>query len=298
MRGSGRLKNVDLSGKNLETIDGTQFDIMTRGINLSNNPIADLRNLPTLPNLESLVLDDTDMITFRGGSNQPRLFKFSCLNTTLAENEYMRLMALVVFGSSLTLINGEQVSILESEDAYLYGPLIRQYLLKGFVLVGKDPIELGNPETGEFKSIDFHPRGAITEIEETESVEEEVLRILSEHFNKSSRIQTVMQDPIAKLRKHKAALRRMDPGRWRNRMVPFLREVEKVPLEYVSIADSEFSNFDNDNDGFSMTDFQAANVDEDTREQMEELERETNKYLLEQGLISDSDELLYGKEAE
>lgn len=79
-------------------------------MDLSGNRIRDFTDLPEMPKLTQLNLNDNPVVSFEGCRELPRLYWISLRNTPISRNVHFKLMCLIAFGNQLATINEEKVS--------------------------------------------------------------------------------------------------------------------------------------------------------------------------------------------
>ncbi|OHS93931.1 hypothetical protein TRFO_39899 [Tritrichomonas foetus] len=111
-------------------------------IDVSRNNIDSFENLPVLQNLKSLNCTNTRVTSFKGAQTQPSLKSLYLARTPIAQYQYYRIMALIVFGDSIEEI--DHVTIRNSERTYAkYNrTLLYPFLTKGWVITMIKPIKL------------------------------------------------------------------------------------------------------------------------------------------------------------
>lgn len=150
---------IKWSNKNLKAIPVEKLPNALENLSISNNPISDLSILPRFHTLLRLSCDGTLIFTFEGVVDQPRLNSVSLINTPISTLPCFRLMASIAFGRSVVMINGEPLSISDGILRDTYGPVIKSWLFKGYVVISLDPLIIYNPKTKERKKLNIGPIG-------------------------------------------------------------------------------------------------------------------------------------------
>ena len=107
-------------------------------LDFSGNSISSFANLPILPLLEDLIMDDTKIESFYGVKRQPSLNSISLKNTPISNYPGLRIMTIVAFGYWLKEIDGVKVTKEETSEAQKLGPRLRPLLESGWVLTSVD----------------------------------------------------------------------------------------------------------------------------------------------------------------
>jgi hypothetical protein len=124
------------------------FHSSIRSLNLSGNPFQDFKGLVELPNLETLFLDGTGLISFRHAVPQPSLRTVSFSRTPLAHYELHREMAAMVFGDSLVSVNNCPLPPSTLHRARTNRAPVVQLLINGWIVTAiTDRIILCHSET-------------------------------------------------------------------------------------------------------------------------------------------------------
>lgn len=144
--------------KNIEKITEYRFN---------KNPVSSLEGLVTMPNLRALRLENTEISTFYGAKEQPSLEVVNLKNTPVSLFPYYNIMAAVVFGSALKVIDGKPLSPNEYKIAQSLRPVIQEELRKGMIITCLSPVRLFDPKTHgrslKFQQKDFPILGSQSE---------------------------------------------------------------------------------------------------------------------------------------
>jgi hypothetical protein len=116
-------------------------------LDLSDNPLQDFRGMAPYASLRHLIASNTKIQSFAGAVPQADLEELTLLNTPLGCERYFWVMALIVFGEGLTIVNGQQLGAAQLREAYAIAPSIGLFLRDGWVLKRLKPVTLLNPVT-------------------------------------------------------------------------------------------------------------------------------------------------------
>lgn len=158
MTGQGLVSFPDL-GKNSE------IEIL----DLSNNPIDNFETLPTIPSLKYLTLDSTEIYSFYRAQSQPSLTKLSIQNTPLSKYQFINIMTIIVYGFQINQVNKNFVSKNELKIAFQMADFLRPYLLRGWILVGIDKIQLFHPLTHQRMTLKLRKEANISTYRSSQS---------------------------------------------------------------------------------------------------------------------------------
>lgn len=164
---TGSLSPGSLTTKSYENRKLTEFPKVPNAqslldLRMTGNPIKDFVGLQRMEKLQVLKVDNTEISSFIGACEQPNLTYLSLEKTPLFLFQYHRLMARMVFGPSLTTVCGKPISKEEHRLAEKLNPLLRDYLLKGWVITSMNPVRLYNVasrarlvffQSGDFENI-------------------------------------------------------------------------------------------------------------------------------------------------
>jgi hypothetical protein len=128
---------------------------------LANNPFTNFEGLTTIPTLQALRLNNTNIKTFKGAVPQPSLQSLDLSGTPLSRYEMHPMMAVIVFGNQLALVNHKKVSRKTTEAASEHRNRLYQLIVTGWILtcVHRDIVVI-NPETLERRRLFVGERGA------------------------------------------------------------------------------------------------------------------------------------------
>lgn len=187
-RKEGGQRKVNLKNQNLTEIPVHLLHQEMETLVLSNNPISSLRNLPKFMKLETLFCRNTQIKEFGGIIEQPNLLQVTFEGSPITKQKYYRLMTAVIFGRSLLMIDDVPISIYERELRDSISPMIRNYLLQGFILVSYNPTVLVNELSGEEKTLPLPPMKTLFDkpiknvvVEDKDDIELYILKKVKQH---------------------------------------------------------------------------------------------------------------------
>lgn len=146
-------QHASYKGRNLRSIPTVPNGESVTYIDLSDNPISSFNQLLSYPNLRFLCIDNTKIVSFHHAPELPSLEEFTCRGTSLSCSQYIQLMAVMVFGDRMKIVNGMTID----QRTWLLGKAARaeyrKHLVEGYVFLKIDPIKMINNETRQRKSI-------------------------------------------------------------------------------------------------------------------------------------------------
>ncbi|OHT07795.1 hypothetical protein TRFO_23817 [Tritrichomonas foetus] len=143
-----------LSGRNFSTIPQLPEESNIAKLDLSNNRLVDFTGMKNYQRLAQFILDNNPKLSsFKGAEPTNGMTHFSCLKTPLGNSHSINLMAVLVFGDTLKIINGQQIPRSVYRQAAAIGTAVGDYILNGWVITNVDPIRIINPETRQRKTI-------------------------------------------------------------------------------------------------------------------------------------------------
>ena len=104
-RGKESAVTYSLESRRLTSVPRIPHSRQINELKLSNNPLVSLEGLPSIPTLEILRFDDTQVGTFKGAVAQPGLRTVSAQRTPVSLYQTFRVMAVIVFGDNVEVIN-------------------------------------------------------------------------------------------------------------------------------------------------------------------------------------------------
>lgn len=124
LSGTAKLKGKYVTNESIKSFK-SQKKLKTL-IFTPDTKITSLENAPKFPNLEELVLRDTNINTYKGLSKYKSLKRIDLVGTPLSKRPGFRIALLIAIGSSLTKINGGDVTIEERKEASNYPAICKE----------------------------------------------------------------------------------------------------------------------------------------------------------------------------
>ena len=147
------LRTKTFQQRNLTTFPLIQSNEDVDEIVILSPRVKNFIGMMNMDHLISLKLSNTQINSFKGGKILPSLKILFLSNTPISRYTHYRIMALIVFGCSLTTIDYGAVKRSEKHAAEKYNDTLRPLLIDGWVVTMLNPIKLYNPETRQRKSI-------------------------------------------------------------------------------------------------------------------------------------------------
>ena len=144
---------LNFANRNLSQIPNISPNARVLKLNVSRNPITDLRGMNTYRSLASLMADDTKLASFKGLVPQSDMSQISARRTPLGTSQYFPLMSLIAFGDQLVVVNNQTITDGQRERANKLRPFVYGYLADGWVLLNLCPIVLMDPVTRRRKRV-------------------------------------------------------------------------------------------------------------------------------------------------
>lgn len=135
-----------MPNRRLRRIPVQMIPARVKVLDFSENPITTISEIPSLPHLEKLTCRDTNISTFAGVREQPSLYSLDMRDSPISSYKFFNAMASIVFGRSLTIINGTFISSSDETVRDSIGPMIRSKLTRGLILVETNPVTLYDPQ--------------------------------------------------------------------------------------------------------------------------------------------------------
>ena len=124
---------------------------------VSGNPIVSFKGLLSYPRLVSLKCENTRISSFTDGVCLRNLKYLALTNSPVSKYPYYRIMAGIVFGSQLERIDLTPVKKTEQSLIEYLIPVVRDYLIKGWILTLTQPVKLFHPQSKQIKVIYVKP---------------------------------------------------------------------------------------------------------------------------------------------
>ena len=122
-------------------------------LRLSDNPLTTFEGLPVIPTLQVLRCDNTQIASFKGAVEEPALKVLSAAKTPVALCQSFRVMAAIVFGDSLEIVNQVPLKRAEIAQAKENKPKVRSLLIEGWIITNFRPLRLYNVFTRARRTI-------------------------------------------------------------------------------------------------------------------------------------------------
>lgn len=148
---------MSYSFKNLVCFPSSDELIQFSSLSFDHNPIDSFQTLPQLPRLVKLTLDGTNINSFDKAEVQPNLEEISFFNTPLSKYKNCNIMAFIVFGDSLRVVNNIPLSKSEIAFGREIRSVVGELLKEGWIIKNISPVILVNPKTGEKKQPKCEP---------------------------------------------------------------------------------------------------------------------------------------------
>ncbi|OHS94640.1 hypothetical protein TRFO_11032 [Tritrichomonas foetus] len=126
-----RAGEVNLSGREISSFKQLEIPEITTVLNLSNNFIADFSGFQPELRLDTLILDDNPLVTFRFLPEVHNIRHFSAVRSPLTMLPNFRILAILAFGDHLETINGKPVTA--NEKAAVSGQKLAEFFKRQVV---------------------------------------------------------------------------------------------------------------------------------------------------------------------
>jgi hypothetical protein len=137
----GRTGRLDLSGEILDDLSILGSRAALKHLDLSFTRMQTLAGLPLQPRLESIVLDSSDLQNFKNFRAIQAVASISLKNTPVSHLPNFKLSLLLVLGSSLRVINGQQVNAQLRQKAAAYPAIAADLVNCGWVAESPSHLE-------------------------------------------------------------------------------------------------------------------------------------------------------------
>lgn len=114
---------------------------LIKTINLSRTDFSSAENIPLLPNVTTLIADNTNISNFKNFLNFPSLTKISIKNTPVSKEKTQKLSLYLLFGDALSSVSGTLIPQSVVDKASQYPPYARDLVNAGWIAVYPPPSE-------------------------------------------------------------------------------------------------------------------------------------------------------------
>ena len=150
--------HINLRGKDLTRFPQLDKILNYQSILMQYNKISSFETLPECPNMRKLYLDFNLITSFEKAKKQPKLSTISLIDNPISKNSLIGIMAYIVFGQRIRSVNGEFLSIDDIKMAQRLEPIIRHFLIEGYLLTSLKPITLQHSKTQEIIELNIPQR--------------------------------------------------------------------------------------------------------------------------------------------
>ena len=129
-----KIGEIDLANREISSFNQIEIPDITSSLNLSRNYIAEFAGFEPGSRLETLILDDNPIVTFRNFPTINNIRHFSALRSPITLLPNFRLLTIIAIGDGLETINGTVVTLKEKAEASgqkLFDFFSRKALSKG-----------------------------------------------------------------------------------------------------------------------------------------------------------------------
>jgi hypothetical protein len=138
---------LSYAGRNMSTFPPIQRSMSILKLDISDNPLTGFEGMQSYKSLITFVANRTKITSFKGVKPQDGVQQVMFSQTPLGCEPHFPLMALVVFGSGLNIVNGRVVTDADRALADGLRPQILKLLADGWLLKRLSPVTLLNPVT-------------------------------------------------------------------------------------------------------------------------------------------------------
>ena len=150
--------HINFRGKELTRFPQLDKILNFQSILLQYNKISSFETLPECPNMRKLYLDNNIINSFEKAKKQPKLSTISLIENPISKNSLLGIMAYIVFGQRIRCVNGDFLSIDDIKMAQRLEPIIRHFLIDGYLLISLKPITLQHFKTQEIIELNIPQR--------------------------------------------------------------------------------------------------------------------------------------------
>ena len=124
---------LNLDGEHLQDLSMIPKTACCKGLILSFTPITSFAGLSSLPKLEYLILDNSNIENFANISAIANVTRISLYHTPVSKKANCRLSLIIACGRSLRVIDGKAVSERLREKAETYPPIAKKLIDHGWI---------------------------------------------------------------------------------------------------------------------------------------------------------------------
>lgn len=108
-------------------------------LTFNRNPIKSFLTFPTLENLKTLELSNTEIESFEGAKKQPQLESISIRSSPISNQKFFIEMCLISFGNQITSINGKPVTKKQHKFVTENGDMLSPFINQGWIITSLQP---------------------------------------------------------------------------------------------------------------------------------------------------------------
>lgn len=181
--------DLNYSRKHLTRFPNIKTESSINKFDLSNNDIVTFYGLKPTTAINTLILDNNPKLSSfiglteshnpmfsaetSGDQSNEGIVNLSLLKTPLGEYPQIKLMAVIVFGNALAMINGSQIPYSTYSLANKLRDETLPYLLDGWIIISTKPLRILNTKTRARKILYPKPQESQSQISINEAVKEE-----------------------------------------------------------------------------------------------------------------------------
>jgi hypothetical protein len=106
--------------KSISSLSGVIVPPNIRMLNVDGNLITDFLGFNPPPNFETLIISNNPITSLKGMPEIPKLLSITVSDTPFTKNTFYRVALIILFGSTLRVIDGERVSQAQRDIAATY----------------------------------------------------------------------------------------------------------------------------------------------------------------------------------
>lgn len=146
------LPNISYANQNLKNLNKVSNSVPIDKLDLSGNPITTFSGLRVFPSLFNLDCSNTQLMSFQDFPKQTGIKIFNCKKTPISHRSNLDLMAAITFGESIEKVNGTVINDTIKYTASKLSDTIRPFLVKGWIILGLNPVKILNIQTRKRKT--------------------------------------------------------------------------------------------------------------------------------------------------